>query len=844
MKRPFLRLLMVFAMAVPDLGCGSGTATAPSTQADTSPSNNDTPPNPTAAPETSAEPPMVVTPASDVALSEPANAPPQETPTLGTVNERVRTTVSKLAKNAVVRLKLFDLASALLSYESAEGHLPAADGSGAPGSPSGFSWRVHLLPYLEDVPDALELYDSFHLDEPWDSPHNKTLIARMPTIFGDDREGRTRFHVVTGPDALFQEDQGTTTDMVIGQEMAETLLIVEGGTDTAEIWTKPGGLKFDPDQPRAFLGNVGKTFHAVMLNQHACEILTDLESLDQLVQVNGLTAPETIWKNIYPSDGFPEASTVPPTPLPPAKESIDVRMIPEDSMAVLNIQPRRVLEHPSTQALLNRINLSKEKAYELFYLSLPFEVQSWLTILGTPIEQIDEIRIVVSREILTYQSTENPDGDISRPPIGVVIQSALPFEIEQIIESEYQLDIQTQIHEIASISCISGGIDLICAFPSETEFVVAPRSMIEAMLMRSQADQLPSGVGKLLQSAGDPVFAAVLDIPEDLSAPLASYMTSMERLTYLILPYVMQTRSVVASINMEGNDVLKLSITFRNENIARELDDTLTPQLADFHKFVGPPPPNADSASINQMMQSLTDFLAKATTELDAATFTYRIPFSTDLSLTATSFFLAWKQAHAESTRKNDLKQIGLSMHIYYDEFGCFPAVDGSGLAENPKSGFSWRVHLLPCLDEVDLYKQFHFDEPWDSPHNKSLIPRMPPVFGDHPEGKTRIHLFTEGGALFRSKEGMKLESVTDDYYLTIMAIHAGPETEEFWTKPGGLAFDPKAPLACLGTIDSDEQGFYAVMMDGSVRFIFSGIDADLFRRLVQFEDGEPTNDF
>ncbi len=56
------------------------------------------------------------------------------------------------------------------------------------------------------------------------------------------------------------------------------------------------------------------------------------------------------------------------------------------------------------------------------------------------------------------------------------------------------------------------------------------------------------------------------------------------------------------------------------------------------------------------------------------------------------------------------------------------PAGGESWATGKPK--LSWRVALLPYLEEMDLYRKFHQDEPWDSPHNKALIPRMPAVFG------------------------------------------------------------------------------------------------------------------
>ena len=45
------------------------------------------------------------------------------------------------------------------------------------------------------------------------------------------------------------------------------------------------------------------------------------------------------------------------------------------------------------------------------------------------------------------------------------------------------------------------------------------------------------------------------------------------------------------------------------------------------------------------------------------------------------------------------------------------------------KALLSWRVALLPFLEENELYKQFHLDEAWDSDHNKKLLAKMPRVF-------------------------------------------------------------------------------------------------------------------
>ncbi len=75
----------------------------------------------------------------------------------------------------------------------------------------------------------------------------------------------------------------------------------------------------------------------------------------------------------------------------------------------------------------------------------------------------------------------------------------------------------------------------------------------------------------------------------------------------------------------------------------------------------------------------------------------------------------------------NNLKYIGLAMHNYLDANSHFPPAASVDKAGKPL--LSWRVMILPYIDQDQLYKQFHLDEPWDSEHNKKLIDKMPQIY-------------------------------------------------------------------------------------------------------------------
>ena len=101
----------------------------------------------------------------------------------------------------------------MANYESAFGALPAAAAFDKDGKAL-LSWRVLLLPYLEQR----ELYDQFHLDEAWDSPHNKPLIDKMPRVFqcpsGELSKGLTTYEVIVDPRSIFTgEHQASPSKM-------------------------------------------------------------------------------------------------------------------------------------------------------------------------------------------------------------------------------------------------------------------------------------------------------------------------------------------------------------------------------------------------------------------------------------------------------------------------------------------------------------------------------------------------------------------------------------------------------------------------------------------------------
>jgi hypothetical protein len=144
-----------------------------------------------------------------------------------------------------------------------EGHLPPAAITDKDGKPL-LSWRVAILPYINH--DAL--YKEFHLNEPWDSEHNKKLLARMPDCYEPPLKpagwepNSTFYQVFTGEQTLFPPGKRIRYPDDIKDGTRNTILIVEASR--AVPWTRPADLPHDPDRlpPLGFIFPNG--FRALM----------------------------------------------------------------------------------------------------------------------------------------------------------------------------------------------------------------------------------------------------------------------------------------------------------------------------------------------------------------------------------------------------------------------------------------------------------------------------------------------------------------------------------------------------------------------------------------------------
>jgi hypothetical protein len=202
----------------------------------------------------------------------------------------------------------------------------------------------------------------------------------------------------------------------------------------------------------------------------------------------------------------------------------------------------------------------------------------------------------------------------------------------------------------------------------------------------------------------------------------------------------------------------------------------------------------------------------------------------------------------------NNLKQIGLALEDYHRDHGRFPpsvvySPEGSPLC-------SWRVLILPYLDQKELYDAFNLNEAWDGPHNRELLARRPAVYDTvgvvAESSMTYSQVFNGKGAAFEGRQGTTLADFPDSPERTLLVVEAGEPVP--WTKPIDLPYPGAANLPALGGVFKGGSGLFGiggtdgcnvVFADATARFIpRRKLAKPALRALITRNGNESTNGF
>lgn len=499
------------------------------------------------------------------------------------------------------------------------------------------------------------------------------------------------------------------------------------------------------------------------------------------------------------------------------------RFITPEAIAVVVAHPKRAIEGPGT---------------ELY----PREI---ITAAGLHNLGIDPLQI---EQLLAFVEAPVPPGP---PAFGVVLEMSAAQDPNKILPALMQAARPANLAGKPFYSAVQRSMPSVM-LPDDRTIVIAPEATLAKMMNAQAAD---SPLLKLLRAAPadrhvltiavlDPIrdllrgqlaAAPPLPLPFERFKQLPEHLSSIElRLNVATsMDSELILRSPSAAAAQQVHEMLITALTMGKQLVQAQVARQAASQDP------------VEQATARYAQRLTEHFAGLLQPKLDGERVTLVVKGEGNVATSGVlvALLLPAVQAAREAARRgqgvNNLKQIALALHNHHDVHRKFPARAATDAGGKPL--LSWRVAVLPFLASQALYDRFKLDEPWDSEHNKQLIPLMPSVFqlpgsaaGD---GKTPYLLPAGPGTLNENPNGLRMADVTDGVKNTILCMEARPDRAVIWTRPDDLEVNLQQPLE--GLAGARPGGFQAVLGDGVVKFISDNIDLQLLRALFSPAGGE-----
>jgi prepilin-type processing-associated H-X9-DG protein len=207
----------------------------------------------------------------------------------------------------------------------------------------------------------------------------------------------------------------------------------------------------------------------------------------------------------------------------------------------------------------------------------------------------------------------------------------------------------------------------------------------------------------------------------------------------------------------------------------------------------------------------------------------------------------AAREAARRSQCTNNLKQIGIALHNYHDTYKCFPPAVITDEQGNPR--YSWRVAILPFMEQQPLYDCYDSNVSWDDPANAlvrmaSIMAYRCPSDGLGAPNETNYVMITgEGTVGSLPNQSTKIRDITDGTSNTIAVVEIVGSGIE-WSEPRDLTLDELSMQLNDGSGNGPSSrhpgGLNVLLCDGSTVFLGEGIDPATLDKLFRRSDGMP----
>ena len=180
----------------------------------------------------------------------------------------------------------------------------------------------------------------------------------------------------------------------------------------------------------------------------------------------------------------------------------------------------------------------------------------------------------------------------------------------------------------------------------------------------------------------------------------------------------------------------------------------------------------------------------------------------------------------------------------YHETYGCFPPAyiaDRDG-----KPMHSWRVLILPFLEQQELYNAYDFAEPWNGPSNRKLAGRIGNIYLRSGLDSDQIHTTSFVAVVgpqtvWRGSKPRSRKDLGDGAHDTLMVVEV-PDGQFLWMEPRDLEFDSMSFRINDGSgrgLGSRLGGARVVSADTTVRTLPDNFDPNKLRAMLTANGGE-----
>ncbi len=361
----------------------------------------------------------------------------------------------------------------------------------------------------------------------------------------------------------------------------------------------------------------------------------------------------------------------------------------------------------------------------------------------------------------------------------------------------------------------------VCFFNAQMpEFPLAPAWCLtdDALIVST----FPQNIKAYLSRGAD--FRSLATVPEvaaqftNAGGPLAITYSDSKALFELIYPFVpMMAQSAFSAMAGEGIDL--------------GLDVSLLPSAPAIGKHLRP--------AVTVLRRNAAGVELDSRQTLPGGSIGTTLPVAAGLMIPA---IIRVRESARRVASMNNMRQIGLSLQEHEMRHGAFPPAYTAD--KDGKPLLSWRVAILPYIEESNLHEKFRMDEPWDSEHNKQFLKSMPSTFmspsSSAGPGMTNYLTIRGKDTAFPGAKATSAAQIRDGMSHTIMLVEASDAKAVPWTKPDDFEYDEENPAAGLTGVRHG--GFIALFCDGSSHFISQYVDADILKLLFTANDGQPVD--